>query len=645
MCGISGIVRFKDKATCRGREIHSIANAITVQHHRGPDDSGICGIDFEKQIIEENKAPEYFYGLNHVYNGVFGFNRLSIKDVSELGHQPMISGDGKVVIIFNGEIYNDEMLRKELIMEGVKFKGTSDTEVILNLYLNHGILETLNKLNGMFAFAIADVRTRYIYIARDRVGIKPLYYHVDAEGIEFSSELKGLLQFDNVEKKLDIDAYNSRLIFSRPSDKVLIEGCHLLEPGKFIAFNYRGEIKKKTFFNIDSYKRHHANESFKNLEETIEEADRIISDAVSRQLVSDVNVGCQLSGGIDSSIVTYYANKNKTNKLNDTVSIVKEINDGEEKYIDIVENSLELNAHKFVLSDNYFVDNYQQMVWDNDAPLYKPFFSAFNYLAFGAKDYVTVLLSGEGLDEIAAGYNRFASGVFQPFVAKMNSCNSSVRSYTSYAEYAVMSDSTQVDLLSVDYKEYDKLIQEQIDIFNSFEGSNLEKHLKYEVRERLPESLLRQDKMTMAHSIENRVPLLDNEVIDFTMSLPEEYLIRFGDVSPANLSDNPLTWVQGKYLFKELIAKKFGRDFAYRNKATMNESMNERRMICSAKFREYLYEQIIPHMHSRGLMDTKEVLRCYENINTISIKEFNGMWRAIGLETWCQLFLDRKMVK
>lgn len=299
-----------------------------------------------------------------------------------------------------------------------------------------------------------------------------------------------------------------------------------------------------------------------------------------------------------------------------------------------------LELHKFSVDSDYFMDNYEDMVWHNDAPVYKPFFCCFKRLAKGAKEYVTVLLSGEGADEIAGGYNRFGAGVYQPFIAKMrNGGIGGIKSYSTYAEYAVMSDSTHTGFVTTEY-EGEKLIQEQMDIFNGFSGSNFTKHLKFEMTQRLPEALLRQDKMTMAHSIENRVPLLDNGVVDFIMCLPEHMLVRFADVSPLNMQENPLEWIQGKYILKEVIAKKFGRNFAYRKKETMNNAMNERGMLKSNRFQEYYNDVILPGMKSRGIINAEKVEGWYKSIYTISNADFNKMWRAIGLETWCQLFLD-----
>ena len=227
-----------------------------------------------------------------------------------------------------------------------------------------------------------------------------------------------------------------------------------------------------------------------------------------------------------------------------------------------------------------------------------------------------------------------------PFLSKLNISNNSVKSYSSYAQYATMAGETITDFTTVGYKNVDKLIQERMDIFNGFEGSDFTKHLKFEIRECLPEASLRQDKMTMASSIQNRVPFLDNEIVDLFMSMKEDYLVRFIDKSPLNLGTNPFNWMQGKWILKEIISKYFGYDFAYRKKMIMN--LDERSMVTDSRFSEYVNSQVLPSMRERGLFDAEKVKNMFCNAKNITSSEFTSMWKAISTETWCQLFIDKK---
>lgn len=636
MCGISGLINVNKNARAMSdKELNSIKKAVAMQAHRGPDDTGICAIDFEtRNLYPEEKE---FSSAKRI-DGFLGFNRLSIRDLSEAGHQPMISDDKKVVIVFNGEIYNDYDLRKDLEAKGYNFNSNTDTEVILVAYQEYGFEETVSRLNGMFAIVIIDLRTNKIWLARDRYGIKPLYYSFFDNRIGFASELKGIIQYLGFEPELDIDAFYTRLVFSRPGSSVLLKNVELLDPGSIIMISLDGDIRYFNYYSLDGYERD--NDKYQSIKDAIEATGEVISKSIERQLISDVKVGCQLSGGIDSTLVTYFANKKKTDNLNDTVSIIDEKGIiGEEQYIDHVGKTLNLELHKFSIDTDYFMDNYEQMIWHNDAPVYQPYFICFYKLAEDAKKYVTVLLSGEGADEVCGGYSRFAAGVFQPFISSIHG-SGKITAYSKYAEYAVMSDQTIVGVLSDNWSERSNCIESQMDIFNDFKGSNFDKHLKYEISQRLPEALLRQDKMTMAHSIENRVPLLDNEVVDHMMTLPSKYLVRFLGESPLGLSDNPFEWVQGKVVLKELVASIFGREFAYRKKQIM--AIDRRAMITSKRFREYFYETIITGMRYRGIIDAKIIQSLFDHVNDIKEIDYSTLWRAIALETWCQLFLDRR---
>jgi len=637
MCGLVGIVNINNSAQpLKESVIHDFHEAMDVQKHRGPDDQGVCSFCFDD--MKSNSVKDAFnLNPNWSMDGIIGFNRLSIRDLTMSGHQPMTALDGKVILAFNGEIYNDTELRKVLKASGCSFKGTADTEIVLNLYLEFGFEEMLKRLNGMFAIVIIDLRQERIFMARDRFGIKPLYYTFYKGRIAFASEMKSIIQFRDFDRKLDMDAFNARLLFSRPSNKVLLSGVEMLDPGQAVTISCHGDVRFWRFYDIDTYER--TKDKYNCINEVLEDADAVFSDAVARQMASDVKVGCQLSGGIDSTLVTYYANKAGSNNLNDAVSIIDDAGAlGEEFYIDHVGNKLGLNLHKFKVDSDYFLKNYQRMIWHNDAPVYMPFFASFLKLAERARDHVTVLLSGEGADELAGGYSRFAAGIYQPFISKIGVQASNLKSYESYANYAVMTDRTLTSLFANNRQNSEDLIQEQIKIFNGFSGSNFTKHIKFEMTQRLPEALLRQDKMTMASSIENRVPLLDNEVVDFVMQLPEEMLLRFVSPSPLTLSEDPFKWAAGKYIFKELVSRKFGSDFAYRKKEIM--VLNQRTMLSSSGFRHHFYDIIYPKMKDRGLVDSELIRSWYESLNDISDNTFVSMWRAISLETWCQLFLD-----
>ncbi len=427
------------------------------------------------------------------------------------------------------------------------------------------------------------------------------------------------------------------MIFARTGNRVLLDGVKLLAPAEILTVTPES-ISSSIYFDWDSYQRDDG--LFKSDEEAIAATEEVFSKVVSRQL-ENKRMGIQLSGGIDSTLTAYYAKQQSPDSFSEAVAIVDGTGDeGEEYYINYVANKLGLNIHKFEMTPEVFFGSYENMVWHNDAPVYRPYFSCFMQLGKMAKQYADVLFCGEGADELTGGYSRFAGGAMVPFLSKLDISNNAVRSYKEYAEYAVMAGETITDFTTLGYKNVEGLLEERKNIFRGFKGSNLTKHLKFEIRDCLPEASLRQDKMTMASSIQNRAPFLDNVLVDLLMTMNEEYLVRFVERSPFSSGENPFNWMQGKWIFKEMVAKHFGRDFAYRKKMIMN--LKERDMISSPSFIEYAHNVIFPKMKDRGLFDAKAVQEKFDRAENISSKEFTSMWKALSTETWCQLFLDKK---
>lgn len=639
MCGITGVIKTGNSCNPVDKNMMlDLASAMRVQKHRGPDDEGVCIFNFQEKTSKFRQSASDFCPTTKI-DGALGFNRLSIKDLSATGRQPMSAINGQVIITFNGEIYNDNEIRDDLKKSGYTFEGTSDTEVILYLYLESGFNKMITLLNGMFAIVIVDLRKGLTFMARDRYGIKPLYYTFSKNTILFASEIKGLTQFRIVSKELDLNSFFARLAFSRPSDKIMLAGVNILQPGHYLVISESGGHKLEKYYCINDYNRR--NSLSMDIDEALEETEMLLNKILKRQMVSDVNIGLQLSGGVDSSIVSYFARHNAKNNSLDALSIIDHTGqDGEEEYIDHVISALGIKSKKFTLTPDYFAENYERMIWHNDSPTYSQYFSCHFYLAERAKKFISVFLSGEGADELAGGYNRFSSGFYHELIKKINPYKSSIRKYDTYAEYAVMSDSTSAYLFSENTELFSNLLQNQINTFNNFSGSNLTKQIKFEISQRLPEGLMRQDKMNMAHSIENRVPFLDNEFVDFIMQLPEDLLLRFNGFSPTTLSENPFDWINGKFLIKELCARKFGYDFSFRKKHVM--SLDRRNMLKGKKFSEIYEDKIHPGIKSRGIIDSKIIDNLYKNIDSITEEQLVCMWRAMTSETWCQLFLDTR---
>lgn len=634
MSAISGVISL-NQAGIPYETVLQFDQVMRTQKHRGPCATRFCALGFDKKTILAESTAQF--NGNSAIKGLIGHNLLWIyKEKAPVFH-PFCSEDKTIGIAYDGQIFNIAEIKAELTAKGIRFRSETDEEVLLCAYVEYGIEEMSRKLNGLFVFVLFDLNRDVLHIVGDRYGAKPLYYTVSDDKLYFASELKGLIQIDALNRELDLDACNARLIFARTGSRVLLKGVKLLAQAEILTAT-AGNVSSSTFFSWDSYQRN--NDMFKSAEDAIAATEEVFEKIVSRQLEKK-RMGIQLSGGIDSTLTAYFAKKLERDNFTEAVGIVDGMGDaGEERYIRIVSDKLGLNLHTFQMNPNYFADNYEKMVWHNDAPVYRPYFSCFMRLGELAKANADVLFCGEGADEFAGGYSRFAGGAMVPFLSKLQITNNAVKSYHSYAEYAVMAGETITDFTTLGYGNVEGLLQERMDIFNKSEGTNFTKHLKFEIRECLPEASLRQDKMTMASSIQNRAPFLDNELVELLMTMREDYLVRFVDHSPMNLGTDPFTWMQGKWILKEIVAKHFGRDFAYRKKAIMN--LDERSMLTDPQFVEYAHDQVFPRMKDRGMFDAQMVMDRFDRAATITSREFTSMWKAISTETWCQLFIDRK---
>ena len=600
------------------------------QKHRGPFDQIKVGISFASKELRS------LDNCGMKLDGLFGYNAMIVDGTVE--DQCVISHDKRILLAYDGEIYNFKELKEKLAKDsGISIESNGD--VLLALYHKFGFAGMLKMLNGIFSFVLIDLQNNTVSLANDRYGGMPLYYCLDnAKRLFVASEMKAMIQFRNFERKIDFNAYNARLVFARPGRKVLLENVELVPAGTLLQFSEHG-VRTEKYYSLDSYERDYS--KYSSIDEAIEDLDSLLFKAIGRQLPGGKKLGIQLSGGIDSTLLAYYAKQIGKDDFSEAFGIVDgRGDDGEEHYIRVVSDQLDLNLHNAILTPDYFMDNYEKMIWHNDAPAYRPYFACFMKLGEIAKEHVSVLYCGEGADEFSGGYSRFAGGYLMPFLSDLNITSTKHRSYSSYGEYAALAGETLTGLLINGADNADDLIQERIDLFNGFQGTNLTKHLKFEIAECLPEACLRQGKMTMANSIENRVPLLDNDIVDALMTLPENMLVRFVSDSPADLPTNPFDWMQGKYILKKIVEKYFGRDFAFRRKAIMN--IDDIGVVTSKEFTDYFYSSIYPSMRDRGIVDANRVKQWFENVNHIKKSEFTMMWRAMALETWCELFIDKR---
>lgn len=517
MCGIVGIAYKDIERSCDAQIIISMRD---LQVHRGPDDKGL--------FIHKN------VGLGH--------RRLSIIDLCG-GHQPMTNEDGNLWIVYNGEIYNFKQIREELVKRGHIFKTNSDTEVILHLYEEKGP-DCVKELNGMFAFAIWDKRKKELFLARDRMGIKPLYYVETEDGFAFSSEIKSLFQSGIIHAECNDEAIVEYFVFRDVSGQnTLFRGIKSLLPGHTLLFKEKC-ITINQYWSVFSEKE---NEEV-SLNYAEEELSHLIQDAIKIRLMSEVPLGTFCSGGIDSSLVTAIAAQQVNHPINTFSVGFYEKDYDESPYAKIVSEQYGTNHHTIKLNNKEFCELLPRMIWQNDEPL--NFANSIQIYAISklAKEHVTVVLTGEGADELFAGYPRYYIpkilewyNHFPFFLKKLM-----VRGSSFFKDHRIGK-----------LKYYSRFSMEDVILYNSsflkkdfileilpnctFEGflfreESLAKgsSLRYDPitnvsildqQNYLLSILNRQDKMSMAASIESRVPFLDHRIVELSNKLPSDHKI------------------------------------------------------------------------------------------------------------------------
>jgi asparagine synthase (glutamine-hydrolysing) len=500
MCGISGF-NWEDK------ELGQKMSSCLV--HRGPDASGIFT---EPGITLAHK-------------------RLSIIDLAETANQPMHDSAGNLVIIFNGEIYNYLELRDKL--QEYKFKTQSDTEVILAGYLKYG-KDVVHKLNGIFSFAIWDRRDQSLFLARDHMGVKPLYYHHTKDKFVFASEVSSILTHD-IPRKLDLESFNEYLrVLYVPEPRTMIKDIKKVPPGYYVTLRKGGLVVEKYYSPIPKVEKISFNEAKSKVRQTVEEA-------VQRQMVADVPVGVYLSGGIDSSSILAAASKVKKNIK--TFSVGFDLDDVEES--DKFNRDFELaretakhfgaEHHELILNSRSVAESLEEVIGSMDDPISNPTAIAMYHLAKFSKQHVTVVLSGNGGDELFGGYERYRMSRRVDIIGRIPFIK-----YFLPIKIRKALEMSALDRLAQFEFEKDHRLSKVIksDSFYPMDrvkgsfaryvsaGDKTESLMMADLQSWLPDqALLLGDKMSMQGSLEERVPLLDCEVVDLALSLPISYKV------------------------------------------------------------------------------------------------------------------------
>jgi asparagine synthase (glutamine-hydrolysing) len=591
MCGIAGFVNL-DGAPADASVLGTMTDMI---RHRGPDDRGTLCVSLRGGIPDT----------------ALGFHRLKILDRSDRGHQPMASPDGATALLFNGEIYDAFDYKAELEREGYRFRTGTDTEIILALYERGGLEPMLDRLNGMFAIVIADTRRGAVHLLRDRIGIKPLYWAQCGTTVLFASEAKAFLAHPAFRAEIDPVEIDELLAFRYVAGEAsLLKGVRQVRPGHRLTIT-PGGVTETRYWSIPD----HSEKLRLSRDDAIDRLGHLLGRSVQSQLRTDVNVGCQLSGGVDSSLVTMLARSHHTADLNAFSIVFDQPQFSEERWIVAAAAAARAASHRFVFDASAFIGALDAASWHMDQPIGHPNSLALWLLARRSREHATVLLSGEGADELFCGYARFSDAH-----AAVKDFDAFIRASQFHSEVRLSKLRPEANLRPA--------IEKRRALFHEGHADHLSNCQKYDMRTHLVDLLVRQDKMTMAHGVENRVPFLDRHVIEFARALPAEHL-----VGPATPNGEPVT----KVVVKELARRSFDAAFVYRRKSGFNLPLAQ--YFRCGPFVELMEDRLLPGMASRGLVEVDVVRRWWRRALSAPATT-EGFWIPVALELWAQQFID-----
>jgi asparagine synthase (glutamine-hydrolysing) len=609
MCGIGGILHANPAHEVRREQLDAIVAAL---RHRGPDSQGV--------------HLDGACGLAHT--------RLSILDLSARGRQPMASPSGRYLLSYNGEIYNFRELREELRRKGRRFESDSDTEVILHL-VEAGGPAALTSLRGMFAFALFDRQTRELLLMRDRLGIKPLFFSHDANGVAFASEPKAL-PAAAARSAPSPERIAEYLAFRHAAEQEsLAPGVRTLLPGHWLRTDGRALAIERWWRPPDGR------------DADPDETARLLAECVQRQLVSDVPVGVFLSGGVDSALVAASAAEALPSLDTFTVGFA-EAGWDESARARIVADAIQAKAHRFVLTPEAYVAGLAEAVWHLDAPLNHAHSVHLLALARFARRHVTVVLTGEGSDELFAGYPRYrlyllgralAGPLRAPALAlarllpqlrgrweRLLDASDADETRAAAANAAFVPLAQAAALAGV--ADERALLAPRLAILAQAhaEGrAGLYGLLELDRRTYLVSLLQRMDRMTMAAGLEARVPVLDEELLDFATTLA---------------SSHKVDWRDSKKPMRRAARQRFGREYAHAPKFGFGVPLDAWMRAGGAL--EPLLARLLGERATaeRGWFDVAAAKRCFEEHRRGEADRSELLWGLLNLELWARVCVE-----
>jgi asparagine synthase (glutamine-hydrolysing) len=629
MCGICGVFHLD-------REQHVQESALALMNaslvHRGPDDAGF--------FLDKNAG--------------MATRRLSIIDVPG-GHQPIFNEDETLVIVYNGEIYNHQELRAGLEGRGHRYRSKSDTETVIHLYEEQG-RECVQHLRGMFAFAVWDRRSRALFLARDRLGIKPLYYRYDGKTLLFASEIKAILAYPGVKAEFNQGKLAEYLAFGYVAGpETMFTGIRKLLPGHRLELNENGELRIEQYWDLSAREGPHSHPR-KYYVKTYRE---LLEESVTNHLMSDVPLGVFLSGGLDSSAVAALATKIRRAPV-ETFSVgYDEEAFSELPYARHVASHFGCTHREVRLGRREFFDALPELTWHEDEPIAWPSSVALYFVANLARKHVKVVLTGEGSDETLAGYTRYAftlknsrmDAAYRALVPRVirqlvrSGINASPLSASLHRKlehtflvhdgtdwssfyfdnfYSAFSAAEQRELLD------DKIVNSSGDAYagsmhywHESTGDLLHRMLRTDIKTYLVELLMKQDQMSMAASVESRVPFLDHKLVEFASSIPGTYNI---------------DGLSGKSILKSAVADLLPPSITHRPK--MGFPTPWAFWLAGPQLDDLQAMLLEPRSMGRGLFRREAIQRLFSEHRAGRRDHGNRIWRLLTLETWFRVFVD-----
>ena len=632
MCGIAGVMRFSKNERVDPTTIRRMCQAMV---HRGPDDEGVY-----------TDGP---VGL--------GMRRLSIIDLAT-GHQPISNEDGTLWIVFNGEIYNHAALREQLIAQGHRYATHSDTETIVHLYEEHG-RDCVQHLRGMFAFAIWDTRKRTLFVARDRLGIKPLYYRLTGESLLFGSEIKVILAHPGERSEFNQRGLPEYLAFGYLSgEETFYSGIKKLMPGHTLELTENGKSQISSYWDLPIH-----TETESRAQSYYVEAYRdLLEQAVSSHLMSDVPLGVFLSGGVDSSAVAALMTKIRRDRI-ETFSVgYTEASYSELPYARVVAKHINSIHHEVLLSCQDFFDSLPHLIWHEDEPVSWPSSVPLYFVAELARTRVKVVLTGEGSDETLGGYSRYAftlkntafddvyRRVMPGFLRRKiresihdsKLIGATARRKLGHTFLALDRDSwasfyfdnffsafneqDQTTLLSKEAASQFAPGSAYTHVLENWErssGDMLQRLLYTDIKTYLVELLMKQDNMSMAASVESRVPFLDHVLVEFATNIPRAH---------------QLDGLSGKTILKKAMEDLLPRSILYRPKLGFPTPWSG--WLAGPQLDAIEKLLLEERSMDRGFFQRSAIERLFQEHRAKHRDHYDRIWRLLNLELWHRVCLE-----